>query len=293
MDTHIDRSRRRWIALGARVFGLWLKGPGRTDELVRRSYNRLATGYDRAWTNHMRGLSAVMLERLVVPPRARCLDLTCGTGFITGRLAALGDGEVTGVDRSPGMLEVARRNHPSCRFVESDILDFLRTCPPNHFDVVTCGWGLGYSRPRSVLGQVDRVLKRRGCFGMIDNSLFSLAGVVWAATLTFAERPDDLAHLMQVRFLPNSAVLAMLCRVAGLGVTHRWDGSKTYVVEDGWAAIERLRATGAAAGFEFAATDASAEQVFARFAKLMTERFATSEGVPVTHRYLAVTGTKP
>ncbi|MFW5798369.1 MAG: class I SAM-dependent methyltransferase [Planctomycetota bacterium] len=294
MDTHIERSRRRrWLALGGRLLGLWLTGPGRTDELVRRSYNRLAPGYDRAWTNHMRDLSVAMLDRLPVGHGARCLDLTCGTGFITGQLAARSGGEVTGVDRSPGMLAVARRNHPTCRFVESDILEALRRSPPDRYDVVTCGWGLGYSRPLRVLRGVARVLKRGGCYGIIDNSLFSLAEVVWAATLAFAERPGDLAHLMQVRFLPGSCALALLCRMAGLGVTRRWDGSKTYVVDHGQAAIDRLRATGAAAGFEFAASDTAAEQVFARFAQLMTERFGTPEGVPVTHRYLAVTGVKP
>lgn len=42
-------------------------------------------------------------------------DLGCGSGRLTGHLASLGL-DVFGVDLSPGMVEVARRMHPTLRF---------------------------------------------------------------------------------------------------------------------------------------------------------------------------------
>jgi SAM-dependent methyltransferase len=42
-------------------------------------------------------------------------DLGCGPGRITGHLASLGL-DIFGVDLSPGMVEVARRDHPELRF---------------------------------------------------------------------------------------------------------------------------------------------------------------------------------
>ncbi len=124
------------------------------------------------------------------------------------------------------------------------------------------------------------------------NSLFSLAEVLWCSVLAFAEEPEALAHVMKVRFLPGSSVLAAMMRACGLAVRWSTDGSRTYHVPDGESAIARLTATGAAAGFEFAATQRHTEAVFSRFAEIVEDRYHTGEGVPITHRYLAAVGAK-
>lgn len=51
-------------------------------------------------------------------PPARTLDVACGTGFLTRHLR----GEVTGLDQSPQMLEIARARLPSAAFVEADAI---------------------------------------------------------------------------------------------------------------------------------------------------------------------------
>lgn len=273
---------------------LWWTQPGRTADLVRDSYDRIADGYDRAWTDHMRDLSAQMLDRLAPSPGAECIDLSCGTGFVTGALARRTGGRVVGVDASERMLSVARQRHGRrCRFVQADMLEYLRSLRARSVDVVTCAWGLGYSRPAAVVGQIGRVLRPGGRVGIIDNSLTSLAEVLWAAVLTFAERPGSLRHVTKVRFLPHRYVLAALMRRAGVGVQACWGGARGYTVPDGRAAIDRLMATGAAAGFEFAAAEADRDAVFARFAEVLQERLAGAGGVRITHRYLAAVGVKP
>jgi len=59
------------------------------------------------------------LERAVASlPAARTLDVACGTGFLTRHIA----GQVTGLDQSQRMLEIARERAPSARFVAGDAL---------------------------------------------------------------------------------------------------------------------------------------------------------------------------
>jgi SAM-dependent methyltransferase len=275
------------------VTRLALAQPRPTAELVEASYDAIAAGYDAAWTDHMRGLALEMLDRLSVPPGAACLDLACGTGFVTGELARRSGRRAVGVDASAGMLEVARRERSAAvDFVQADAPEYLASRPAASADAVTCAWGLGYTRPWRVVWRAARVLRPGGRLGIIDNSLFSLAEVIACSVRAFAERPEALAHLMKVRFLPAAWVLAAMMRAAGLRVRAAWSGSKTYYAPTGRAAIERLTATGAAAGFEFAADPALRDAVFARFAEIIEAR-RTERGIPITHRYLAAVGEKP
>lgn len=285
--------RKRWLQLAARVLRLLVSPPHTTPELVRRSYDRVAEGYDNAWTHHMRAYSLDMLDRLQPTAGSICLDLTCGTGFITDELARRTSQAVTGVDASREMLAVARRRRGSqATYIQSDIVQYLRQCPQGSFDCVTCGWGLGYLRPWAVVREATRVLRPGGRIGIIDNTLFSLSGVLWASVLAFTERPEALVHVMQVRFLPASWALAALMRAAGLAVLSTWDGAHTYRVPNGQSALDRLTATGAAAGFEFAADEENHDAVFARFAEIMEHRHRHQDGIPITHRYLGAVGQK-
>ena len=286
------RRRRHYFGLMARVATI-LRSQPHISELVSESYDAIAGGYDSAWTDHMRDLSGNMLQTLNPPAGARCLDLTCGTGYITSELANITGRRAIGVDGSSGMLMVAEQHHgDNCEFHHSDIVTYLQNCKTNSFDVITCGWGLGYSRPVKVVCEIARVVRPGGRVGIIDNSLFSLAGILWSSIQLFAESPEMLANVMNFRFLPGSIFLATMFRSAGIGVNSRCDGKRTYFVPDGDAAIQRLMKTGAAAGFEHAIKPEHREDIFGRFARLIEQKYQTGEGIPVTHRYLAVTGTR-
>jgi len=138
-----------------------------------------------------------------------------------------------------------------------------------------------------VLRQIRRVLKSGGKVAIIDNSIFSLREIISCSFLTFAEQPEKLRNLMRFRFLTGSWVLRVMLGLLNMKVLHAADGSKSYNVESGRAAIERLRATGAAAGFEYACGEEDAEEIFGRFAEIIEEKHMTDEGIAVTHRYLA------
>jgi ubiquinone/menaquinone biosynthesis C-methylase UbiE len=51
-------------------------------------------------------------------PPARTLDVACGTGYLTQHLA----GEITGLDQSESMIEIASARIPAGSFLQSDAL---------------------------------------------------------------------------------------------------------------------------------------------------------------------------
>ncbi|MGL6096620.1 MAG: class I SAM-dependent DNA methyltransferase [Fimbriiglobus sp.] len=79
------------------------------------------------------------------------LDLACGTGVLTDRLAALAPA-VVGVDGSAAMLAKARREYPTGTFVHADFRDFRLD---QRFDAAVCASNsLNYVRDLGELRQV-------------------------------------------------------------------------------------------------------------------------------------------
>ncbi|MFW6170334.1 MAG: class I SAM-dependent methyltransferase [Planctomycetota bacterium] len=288
-----NKPRKHLIKMAFRTGYLFFTRPADCSGLVQASYDRISDGYDEAWTDHMRHLTEALIGELAPRPGDVAVDLTCGTGFATKRLAEKTGGMVVGVDSSPGMLAQARRNRGDrCEFVQADVLDYLSERKAASVDIVSCCWGLGYTKPFSVLRGIKRVLKPGGKVAIIDNSLFSLREILYCSFLTFAEQPEKLHNVMRFRFLPGSRTLRFMFQLLGLTTLYSDNGSKSYTVENGEAAINRLRATGAAAGFEYASDEQDTEDIFKRFAEIVEDKYLTNQGITVTHRYLAGVGRK-
>jgi demethylmenaquinone methyltransferase / 2-methoxy-6-polyprenyl-1,4-benzoquinol methylase len=89
------------------------------------------------------------------------LDVACGSGKLTAELARLAGkgGHVVGLDFSPEMLAVARRDHPSIEFLEGDALHL--PFPDATFDAATIAFGLrNLADPVRGLGEMARVAAR-------------------------------------------------------------------------------------------------------------------------------------
>lgn len=109
------------------------------------------------------GASLVDLLR----PRAgeRILDLGCGTGHLTAKIAESG-ATVVGLDSSTSMIAQARQNFPAHRFVLADARDFRGSLPPGEpFDAVFSNAALHWIHDaEAVVRCVAAVLRPGGRF---------------------------------------------------------------------------------------------------------------------------------
>lgn len=111
--------------------------------------------------------AAVLVDRAAPQPGERVLDLACGTGIVTRRVAqAVGPGgSVVGVDLSPGMLEVARRLPVSgggpVEWREGDA--GALPLPDGAFDLALCQQGFQFFGDRAAAArEMRRVLTGPG-----------------------------------------------------------------------------------------------------------------------------------
>lgn len=104
-------------------------------------------------------LGAPVVALLDPTPGERILDLGCGDGALTERLAAAGC-EVVGVDGAPGMVAAARARGLDARVMDGEALTFAR-----EFDAVFSNAALHWmTRPDAVIEGVTRALRPGGRF---------------------------------------------------------------------------------------------------------------------------------
>ena len=132
-------------------------------------------GLHRRWKNQL-------VQMTGARPDTRALDVCCGTGDITQRLAQTG-ARVIGLDFSAPMLEVARQRKvttaasiPPPEFVRGDAMKL--PFGDNNFEAVTVGYGLrNLASWETGLAEMFRVTKPGGRvlvldFGKPDNALW-------------------------------------------------------------------------------------------------------------------------
>ena len=132
-----------------------------------------ATLEKREWANASLAQSYALVfaraANMVVPflveasgagPSSKVLDLCCGHGNVTSGLFEAG-AEVTGLDFSPAMLDMARTAVPGADFVEGDAMAL--SFADASFDAVTIGFGMPHvPEPPRVLAEARRVLRPGG-----------------------------------------------------------------------------------------------------------------------------------
>jgi SAM-dependent methyltransferase len=95
-----------------------------TLHTTRASYDTVAASYADLLRTELDGapLSRAMLAAFaeLVRGAGPVADVGCGPGRVTAHLAALGL-DAYGIDLSPGMVAVARRDHPGLRFEEGSM----------------------------------------------------------------------------------------------------------------------------------------------------------------------------
>ncbi len=128
--------------------------PSERADMVRQMFDRVSQHYDLNNALLSFGLDRYWLWRarrmLDLEPRAHVIDLCCGTGAVTRRLAlAVPQGRVVGVDFSEGMLHQAMAHPQSTHGGETVYLnsDVLNVPVPDHtFQAATLAYG-----PRNIV----------------------------------------------------------------------------------------------------------------------------------------------
>jgi demethylmenaquinone methyltransferase/2-methoxy-6-polyprenyl-1,4-benzoquinol methylase len=130
-------------------------------------FDRIAHRYDLVNTVLSGGIDGGWRRRAAratgLKQGGSALDVACGSGKLTAVLARIAgrQGRVVGLDFSPQMLEIARRDHPGIEFLEGDALKL--PFDDGSFDASTIAFGLrNLSDPVRGLREMLRVVKAGG-----------------------------------------------------------------------------------------------------------------------------------
>ena len=188
--------------------------PDAVSQYELATWTRCAESY----LDHFAGLTRETIDLLRdaanVQPGSEVLDVGCGPGHVAGALVESG-ADVTGIDFSTLMIDVARRRFPAIRFQQADAeeLPFADAS----FDAIVSNFVVHHlARPDVVFGEVRRVLRPGGRFAFVvfdRPEAQSSIGVFFDAVAAHHDM-DDLPH-GPLFGAESSAYLAPL-RAAGL-----------------------------------------------------------------------------
>jgi ubiquinone/menaquinone biosynthesis C-methylase UbiE len=134
----------------------------------RYGWDRAVAAYEQGWRDQLEPAHDLMLDMVDLQPGERILDVACGTGLVSLRMAATvgASGAVVGTDISGEMVDearriAARRQLANVRFERADAeaLPFADAA----FDAAVCGLGLMYvPDPVKALAEMRRLLRPGG-----------------------------------------------------------------------------------------------------------------------------------
>lgn len=139
-----------------------------TKEFTTKIYENRSETYDQATGKGMESLSKILLRETTTQENSTCLDIGSGTGITSFLLSNQihNNGTIIGIDISPSMIEVAKRNaqqrgYKNIDFQHGDAeqLDF----PDSYFDLVVSNMTFHHlPDKKKALKEIHRVLKPGG-----------------------------------------------------------------------------------------------------------------------------------
>jgi ubiquinone/menaquinone biosynthesis C-methylase UbiE len=187
---------------------------------IRRSYDAVAEKYAASFGDELarkpldRALLACLIEQAA--PGAPIADVGCGPGHVSAWLTSHGSSAV-GIDLSPAMVAVGRREYPEVEFREGDLLDL--PAADGEFGAVVALYSIIHLEPAQLpraLQEICRVLRPSGLalvafhVGSEVRHLDQWWGVEVDVDFRFLEMP----HVAEVARHAGFAVEAQLERIS-------------------------------------------------------------------------------
>ena len=158
-----------------------------------------------------------LIELLAPKPGEQILDLGCGTGQLTAKIADTG-ACIVGIDNAPGMIDQARKNYPDITFKLADAQDFQF---PQPFDAIFSNAALHWIRePRSVLTCIARSLKPGGRLVAELGAKGNVQSILTALRLALDEEGASFNKARSPWYFPTIAEYAPLLEQHGLSVRY-------------------------------------------------------------------------
>jgi trans-aconitate methyltransferase len=177
---------------------------------------------------------ADLLELLAPHAGERILDLGCGTGHLTAKIAESG-AHVVGLDSSPEMIAEAKGNYPELEFVVADARDFRFEKP---FDAVfsnaTLHWIL---EPERVAQSVSEALVSEGRFVAEMGGQGNIERLVSALRRARTAIGSPVEAGYNPWYFPTIGEYASLLETQGLEVTFALLFDRPTPLEDGEAGL--------------------------------------------------------
>ncbi|MEE1786303.1 methyltransferase domain-containing protein [Streptomyces sp. SP17BM10] len=289
------------LGLAARALRLTLS---RTNADTTPDYDAASSSYDTYFSPVMGVHSLAALREVTVSPGDDVLELACGTGHLTHEIVRKleGRGSVRAVDKSPGMLSVAkakvlpeamRSPDLEVSLEEGDMEEFLRTRPNDSADLVVVGWAICYSKPVRLLEQIKRVLRPGGRIVVIETRGDALKTLIEQLEKVFTADPSLLTGMIRVNLPKDAATVARWFTKAGLTVDVQRDGHQVLPATTPEEALEWVQRSGAAAGFKDAVDQSREEHALELIRKGLADHVARHGALELRHTFVVVTGTNP
>ncbi|MEZ6062122.1 MAG: methyltransferase domain-containing protein [Planctomycetaceae bacterium] len=188
-----------------------------TTNLTQQFYDRISHAYDLIADGGEREARERGLEWLNVQPGESVLEIGYGTGHSLVQLANLAgpNGQVTGIDISPGMRDVARKRVSEAG-VAGQVELLVGAVPPlpmkdDSFDVVTMSFTLELfplDTIPAVLAECRRVLKPGGRLGVVSMASVKSGDEESLLERTYVWMHTHFPHIVDCQPIPVEQMIA-------------------------------------------------------------------------------------